>query len=74
MLEYSKNILNKVSFDEELLEKELGKALRNTSPDEGPALLEWCRKELGEKCGEIASRRSQLLNGRKEDTLFNSKN
>lgn len=56
MFEYSKLILSKVSFDAGLLEKELGKAIRNITRDEEPILLEWCVKELDEKCGKIAAR------------------
>lgn len=61
MFEYSKLILSKVSFDAELLEKELGKAIRNISHDEKPVLLEWCRTELGEKCGEIALKKDATI-------------
>lgn len=53
-LEYHETILSKVSFNEELLNKELEKAIRNIHCGEEPALLEWCRKELGEKYEETA--------------------
>lgn len=49
ILEYSKMILLKVSFDKELLKKELRKAIRNISLEDRPALLEWFRRELLEK-------------------------
>lgn len=53
MLEYSKIILSKVSFDEALLQKEFEKAIRNITIEEQPALREWCGKQLGKKCDEI---------------------
>ena len=43
MLEYSKLILEKVSFDSELFQKELKKALRILNPEEIRELVEWSR-------------------------------
>ena len=43
MLEYSKSILEKVSFDPELFQKELKKALKMLNPDEMRELILWCR-------------------------------
>jgi len=43
MLEYSKAILEKVSFDPELFQKELKKALNLLKPDEVRELIRWCR-------------------------------
>ena len=43
MLEYSKSILEKVSFDPELFQKELQKALNMLSPEEVRELIMWCR-------------------------------
>jgi hypothetical protein len=54
-LEYHETILKKVSFNEELLQIELKKAVRNTTCSELPALLEWCGNELGAKHKEMAS-------------------
>ncbi|WP_247237558.1 hypothetical protein [Telluribacter sp. SYSU D00476] len=42
MLEYIKIILQKVSFDRRLFEKELRKALRMLMPDEVKRLKNWC--------------------------------
>ena len=43
MLEYSKEILQKVSFDPELFQKELKKALNMLNPEEVRELIMWCR-------------------------------
>lgn len=40
-LEYHEMILDKVSFDEELLKKELEKAIRNVTCSDEKALLDW---------------------------------
>jgi hypothetical protein len=42
MLEYIKIILQKVSFDRRLFEKELRKAIRMLMPDEVKRLKNWC--------------------------------
>ena len=54
-LEYHEMILDKVSFDEELLKKELEKAIRNVTCSDEKALLDWCRENLGEEYVSIAS-------------------
>tara|TARA_R110002167_G_scaffold264918_1_gene471620 strand:+ start:636 stop:848 length:213 start_codon:yes stop_codon:yes gene_type:complete len=54
-LEYHEVVLKKVSFDHDLLKKELEKAVRNTTCSEQPALLEWCARELGPKYEKIAT-------------------
>lgn len=41
-IEYNKLILSKVSFNGELFERELYKALRDMLPQNRFALLEWC--------------------------------
>ncbi len=43
MLEYSKSILEKVSFDPDLFQKELKKALKLLNPEEVRELILWCR-------------------------------
>ena len=43
MLEYSKAILEKVSFDPELFQKELKKALNLLNPEEVRELILWCK-------------------------------
>ena len=42
MLDYFKLILEKVSFDKLLFEKELRKALAHLKPSEQEALRHWC--------------------------------
>ena len=42
MLEFKKTILEKVSFDLELFEKELRKAISGLIPDEIKQLKAWC--------------------------------
>lgn len=47
MLEYVKLILEKVSFDRKLFEKELQKGLKQLVPTEVKQLKEWCYKKFG---------------------------
>ncbi len=47
MLEYYKEILEKVSFDPQLFEKELKKAISHLWEDEARELILWCRKHFG---------------------------
>ena len=50
MLELTKKILTKVSFDAQLFQKELNKALRwITDAEEIQRFQEWCTKEFGSK-------------------------
>lgn len=42
MLEYIKTILQKVSFDKKLFEKELKKAIKMLIPEEVKQLRSWC--------------------------------
>lgn len=48
MLEMSKLILQKVSFDKQLFAKELKKAVRWLQPDEKTMLKMWCLATFGE--------------------------
>jgi hypothetical protein len=48
MLEYFKTVLSKVSFDFELFEKELKKALLYLLPAEAYQLKDWCYNEFDE--------------------------
>ena len=45
-LEFYKTVLRKVSFDNELFNKEYSKALRDLSPTEKPLLMQWCAKHF----------------------------
>jgi len=47
MLEYIKMILNKVSFDSKLFEKELKKGLKELLPVEMKELKNWCYEKFG---------------------------
>jgi hypothetical protein len=47
MLEYIKMILEKVSFDKALFEKELRKAIKSLMPEEVKALKAWCYDQFG---------------------------
>jgi len=47
MLAYFKTILAKVSFNQELFEKELRKALSTLIPDEIRELKKWCYQRFG---------------------------
>jgi hypothetical protein len=49
VLEYSKMILEKVSFDARLFKKELRKALRWVSKEEMRPLILWCRQKYNIK-------------------------
>jgi len=46
-LEYAKMILDKVSFDQKLFEKELYKALRKLLVSEIKELKNWCYEKYG---------------------------
>lgn len=47
MLEYIKMILQKVSFDKSLFEKELKKAIAMLVPEELKQLKSWCYEQFG---------------------------
>ncbi len=53
MLEYSIHILEKVSFDKSLFEKELNKSINLLSPQETLQLEKWVEFNYGEKYPEI---------------------
>jgi hypothetical protein len=53
MLEYSKLILSKVSFDPHLFKKELKKALAWVNQNEKRLLLQWCLMEFGHRYSGI---------------------
>ena len=47
MLKYTKQILTKVSFDAQLFEKELKKAIKLLMPVEVTELKRWCYEQFG---------------------------
>jgi hypothetical protein len=53
MLEFSKNVLEKVSFDRRLFQKELMKAARWVKPDEKTILKAWCLATFGHLYGDM---------------------
>lgn len=55
MLEYTKFILKKMSFDRILFEKELRKAIGLMSDDERLQLKAWCITQFGEDFRSIIS-------------------
>lgn len=56
MLEYIKIILQKVSFDHRLFEKELRKAIRMLMPEEIKKLKLWCYERFGSNHQPILDR------------------
>lgn len=56
MLEYIKTILQKVSFDKALFEKELVKAIQMLVPDEIKQLKRWCYAEFGKMYRAVLNR------------------
>ncbi len=53
MLEFSKNVLQKVSFDHLLFEKELTKSLQWINQSDAESLREWCLEMYGNKYSHI---------------------
>ena len=53
ILEYFKMILEKVSFDAKLFEKELKKAIKELVKIEIIALKKWCYEQFGKKYRKI---------------------
>jgi len=54
MLEYAKTVLNKVSFNKDLFNKEFRKFLRWLQmPNEKYTLYEWCIVNYNEKCQKL---------------------
>jgi hypothetical protein len=47
MLEYTKTILKKVSFDRRLFEKELVKAIKTLVPKDLKVFKKWCYEQFG---------------------------
>lgn len=56
MLEYAKIILQKVSFDSSLFEKELRKAVADLHKDEFGKLYSWCMDFFGDLYPEAIER------------------
>lgn len=56
MLDYTKFILEKVSFDQHLFEKELLKHLRELILEEVKELENWCYEHFGQKYAPVLQR------------------
>jgi len=56
MLEYSKTILEKVSFDNYIFEKELSKAVKRVSTDEISSLEAWINDNFSDKYPQTIDR------------------
>ncbi len=56
MLEYIKTILQKVSFDKALFEKELAKAIKLLIPKEVKQLRRWCYVQFGKIYRSVLTR------------------
>lgn len=56
MLKYTKEILTKVSFDAQLFEKELKKAIKLLIPGEIYELKRWCYEMFGKLYSPLISR------------------
>lgn len=57
MLEYIKTILQKVSFDKGLFDKELAKAIKMLIPKEIKQLKRWCYAQFGKMYRAVLNRR-----------------
>ena len=55
MLDYSKTILEKVSFDQQLFKKELEKASKDLNSVELTSLKEWCFTMFGNRYKKLLS-------------------
>lgn len=60
MLEYSKTILAKVSFDKNLFEKELAKAIKLVG-SEVKALKQWCYEQFNNVYHQILNKHFKLI-------------
>ncbi|HAZ23331.1 MAG TPA: hypothetical protein DEQ87_16255 [Algoriphagus sp.] len=59
-LQYSKEILRKVSFDSQLLKKEFKKALRMLNRKDGISLKRWFKEKFGKTHDASIDRKNQL--------------
>ncbi len=63
MLKYTKEILTKVSFDAQLFEKELKKAIKLLIPSEITELKQWCYEKFGKLYSTLLNRCFRLAPG-----------
>lgn len=62
MFEYSKMILEKVSFEPRIFKKELRKALRQSTQEEIKHLMSWCREKFGKRTTSLKDNSVVLVN------------
>lgn len=62
MLTYVKTILEKVSFDKDLFEKELRKGIKELLPSEIIDLKNWCYKKFGQVYDSVLNNVFNKLN------------
>ena len=53
MLEFCKIVLNKVSFDHNLFQKELTKSIQWINQSDAESLRQWCMETYGNRYGQI---------------------
>lgn len=62
MLEFSKKVLHKVSFDKGLFEKELRKALKWIKKEEQLILKTWCLTTFGAMYSDVIMKTFETMN------------
>ena len=61
MLEFCKNILEKVSFDQVLFKKELIKSIQWINTTDAISLREWCIEMYGNKYSDIIQKAFETI-------------
>jgi len=61
MLEFSKSVLQKVSFDHLLFKKELMKSIQWINQTEAESLKEWCLEMYGNQYAEIIQKAFETI-------------
>ena len=61
MLEFSKKILSKVSFDRQLFKKELRKSIKRLKGEELRQLRDWCIHQFQDRYGDLIQQSFQGL-------------
>lgn len=56
MLEFCKTVLNAVSFDSKLFEKELYKSLISVSTSDLPELRQWCYQNFNDRLADVLNK------------------
>jgi len=69
LLEYSKLILERVSFSPELFQKELQESIDVLKPQEIISLRTWCISEFGKKYPDVMVNAFQIIPNRQLNVL-----